>query len=133
MEEQKIQQRIEQVLEEIKKLPQAEKYNIEIMPDGNNIYLKLSNKTKKHNIIERIIHPNEDLSFLAYTFGYPNTLTPGSIMPSKHELREAHFNQDGFLVLTHNDGSIDHLKVSKDHREEVNELLQAHLGSKFNK
>ena len=131
-EEDMIQARMTQIINEFSALPQMDKFDLTLESlGGGEVKVIIKDQIRKGDWAERVISREEDLSFIGHTFNYPNTFTPNSKMFDLHSVRNAHFNSDGYLIVIHDD-SMEQFKVDAKHRKEVTELLKDKLGTKFN-
>lgn len=132
LSEMELLKRMDCILSEYAQLPDIGKYDIclEAIGTDGSIKATITGFERKGDTAEKVIHPEEDLSFIKHSFDYPNTFTPRSEMFALDGLKEVHFDREGFLIATHDD-STERFKVDPKQREEVNRILREKLPTKF--
>jgi hypothetical protein len=130
-EEEMIQNRMQAIINEFGQLKQMDRFDLtlESMGDGE-IKVTLTDEKRPHDKAERIIRPDEDLSVIGDTFQYPATFSPRSKMFNVASVKDARFDKERYLIITHED-STERFKVDSKHLREVNSLLKAKLGDKY--
>lgn len=133
LSEMEILKRMDAITNEFAQLPQIGDFDIslEAIGDDGTIKVTITGLSRKGDTAEKIIHPQENLSFIGHTFVYPNTFTPRSDMFALNGLKNVFFNKDGYLITIRDGGTEEQLKVSSSHKKEVTEILETKLGDKF--
>jgi hypothetical protein len=133
LSEMEILKRMDAINCEFAQIPQIENFDLTLEAVGTDGTVKATIRGlhRKGDCAEKVISPKEDLSFIGHTLNYPNTFHPGSKMFCIDTVKEAHFDRDGYLIVTHDD-STEKFKVDPKHKDEVAELLKSKLGTKFN-
>lgn len=101
-----IQHRMTQIINEFSQLKQMDRFDLtlESMGDGF-VKVTVVDQVRKHDTAERLISPSEDLSFIAYTFDYPNTITPRTKPFMREYIESAYIDELGKLVVVHKDST----------------------------
>lgn len=132
MTEMEILKRMDAITNEFAQLPQIGRYDLSLEAIGTDGTVKatITGLTRKCDTAEKIIHPQEDLSFIKHSFDYPNTFTPHSEIFALDGLKSVYFDRDGYLLAVHDD-STERFKVDTKQREEVIQILREKLPTKF--
>ena len=131
-EEEMIQNRMTAIMNEFSQLKQMDRFDLSLEAlEHGAVKVRITDEKRKGDWAERVISREEDLAFIGHTFNYPITFTPNSKMFNIDTVKEAHFDRDGYLMVTHDD-STERFKVDAKQKDEVSELLKSKLGSKFN-
>lgn len=127
-----ILKRMDSITNEFAQLPQIGRFDLSLEAVGTDGTVKviITGDTRKHDTAERIIHPQEDLSFIKHLFDYPPTFTPRSELFALDGLKSVYFDRDGYLMAVHDD-STERFKVDPKQREEVIKILREKLPTKF--
>lgn len=125
--------RMQEITNEYAQLPQINKFDLslEAIGDDGTVAVLIQGISRPQDRAERVISPKEDLSFIGHTFTYPNTFHPTSKIFNVDAVKNARFDREGYLVVTHDD-STERFKVDPKQREEVTVILKSKLGNKFN-
>ena len=106
MEEMEIQHRMAQIINEFSQLKQMDRFDLTLESMGDGVIkVTVVDQIRKNDTAERLIKPSEDLSFIPYTFDYPNTITPRTKPFNKEFIESAHIDELGKLVVVHKDST----------------------------
>jgi len=122
---------MQEIINEFSQLKQMDRFDLSLEALGDG-FIKVSvvDQHRQSDKAERVISPEESLSFISETFNYPDTFTPRSKDFALESLKMAYFNDIGRLVVEHED-STEEFRVRPDQKKDVIEVLKRKLGDKL--
>jgi len=129
MEENVMQERINEIMQEYSQLPQLADYDLSLEEIGDEGDVKAV-LTQGEITFEKTFGFSESLEAIPYTFNYPDKITPRTCNLSLNGLKTASFNEFGHLVVVRKD-STEIFKTNSDQRNSLAIALKERLGNKF--